>query len=95
MNAPRISIAMTTYNGGPYVVEQLQSFVDQSLQPDELVVCDDGSSDDTIDELRAFADSAPFEVRVECNATNLTTTPNFEKSVSLCTGCQEKKEQAG
>ncbi len=86
MKAPRISIAMTTCDGGPYVVEQLQSFVRQSIPPDELVVCDDVSSDDTIDKLRAFADSAPFEVRVECNPRNLTTTPNFEKSVSLCTG---------
>ncbi len=86
MRAPRISVAMTTYNGAPYVDEQLASFCSQTRLPDELVICDDGSTDGTIEKIQAFASRAPFEVRVECNPTNLTTTPNFEKVVSLCSG---------
>lgn len=86
MTTPRISIAMTTYNAGPWLTGQLESFVEQSLRPDEVVICDDGSTDGTIEALHLFAKSAPFKVRVECNPTNLTTTPNFEKSVSLCEG---------
>jgi glycosyltransferase involved in cell wall biosynthesis len=86
MSIPRISIAMTTYNGSAHVVEQLESFRDQSLPPDEVVICDDLSSDDTVAKLEAFARTAPFEVRIERNPTNLTTTRNFEKSVSLCRG---------
>jgi glycosyltransferase involved in cell wall biosynthesis len=85
-NKPRISIAMTTYNAGPWLAEQLASFTVQSLPPDELVVCDDGSTDDTIAALERFKADAPFEVRLECNPENLTTTPNFEKAVSLCRG---------
>jgi glycosyltransferase involved in cell wall biosynthesis len=81
-----ISIAMTTYNAGPWLAEQLASFTQQSRLPDELIVCDDGSSDGTIEALHAFAQTAPFEVRVECNPETLTTTRNFEKAVSLCRG---------
>ena len=49
MNQPRISIAMTTYNAGPWLEAQLASFVDQDLLPDELVVCDDRSNDQSVD----------------------------------------------
>lgn len=83
---PRVSIAMTTYNAGPWLGEQLTSFAQQDQLPDELVVCDDGSTDGTIAALERFRDNAPFEVRLECNRENLTTTPNFEKAVSLCRG---------
>lgn len=86
MTAPRISIAMTTYNPGPWLAEQLASIAEQSQLPDELVVCDDGSTDGTIAALERFRDGAPFEVKLECNSENLTTTPNFEKAVSLCRG---------
>ena len=82
----RVSIAMTTCNGSAFVAEQLDSFARQTRLPDELVVCDDCSSDDTVDRLEAFAAYAPFEVRIERNPENLTTTANFGKAVGLCRG---------
>ena len=44
----RVSIAMATYNGSAYVAEQLDSFARQTRLPDELVICDDCSTDDTV-----------------------------------------------
>ncbi|MCZ6782318.1 MAG: glycosyltransferase [Proteobacteria bacterium] len=83
---PRVSIAMTTFDGARYVEAQLESFASQSRLPDQLVVCDDGSRDDTMDRVRAFAARAPFAVHAEQNETHLETTPNFGKAVSLCDG---------
>lgn len=82
----RISIAMATYAGSDFVLEQLESFAAQSRLPDELVVCDDCSPDDTAAQLEAFAAQAPFEVRIERNRHNIGTTANFELAVSLCSG---------
>ena len=82
----RISIAMTTYNGAKYLQEQLDSFLYQTRQPDELVVCDDGSTDGTLEILEDFRRQAPFAVRVYRNQTNLGYTKNFEKALKLCTG---------
>lgn len=82
----RVSVAMATYNGARFVDEQLHSIAEQTRLPDELVVCDDESSDDTMERLERFASEADFEVRVHRNAPRLTTSPNFEKAVSLCTG---------
>jgi glycosyltransferase involved in cell wall biosynthesis len=83
---PKISIAMCTYNGQRFLAEQLQSFLDQTVHPDELIVCDDGSVDDSVSMVRAFAARAPFLVRVICNPKNLGYIRNFEQAIAQCTG---------
>ncbi len=81
-----ISIAMTTYNGESYLAVQLASLKDQTRQPDEIVICDDRSTDRTLQLLEDFAASAPFSVLVVSNQTNLGHELNFAKAVDLCTG---------
>ncbi len=82
----KVSIALCTFNGGKFISEQLASFSDQTVLPDELVICDDGSTDDTLAIIESFASSAPFDVRVFRNPENLGSTKNFEKAIGLCTG---------
>jgi glycosyltransferase involved in cell wall biosynthesis len=43
-----VSVVMCTYNGARYLREQLDSIVNQTLQPLEVIVQDDGSTDDTL-----------------------------------------------
>jgi len=81
-----ISIAMATYNGESFLREQLDSFLWQTRLPDELVVCDDGSNDRTLDILDRFARQAPFPVKTYCNPKNLGSSKNFEKAINLCSG---------
>jgi len=82
----RISIAMCTCDGEMYLPEQLASFICQTRLPDELVICDDGSTDRTKDIIEDFARTAPFAVRIFHNASVLGVTENFEKAVRLCEG---------
>ena len=82
----KISIAVCTYNGAKFLTEQLESFLRQTLLPDELVVCDDRSSDETVEMIRDFALDAPFPVHIHVNEENLGSTKNFEKAISLCQG---------
>jgi len=84
--APSISVALATYNGRAYLGEQLASLVAQNRRPDELVVCDDGSTDGTVDLLEEFARTAPFRVRIHRNERNLGMIRNFEQALSLCEG---------
>src|SRR5258708_35877549 len=74
---PRISVAMCSYNSTAWLDEQLASILRQSRLPDELVVCDDGSKDDTVARLKAFAQIAPFPVRIFINGTKLGIARNF------------------
>lgn len=82
----KISIAMCTYNGALYVQEQLKSIAAQTRVPDELVICDDRSSDNTLEIVESFAANAAFPVRIYINNENLGSTKNFEKAIELCDG---------
>jgi len=86
MKRPGLSIAMCTCNGEAHVEEQLNSIAAQKLLPDELIVCDDVSTDGTLRVLDAFARNSPFPVRIYSNAANVGSNENFEKAILLCTG---------
>jgi glycosyltransferase involved in cell wall biosynthesis len=81
-----ISIAMGTFNGARFLAEQLDSILAQNRLPDELVVCDDRSSDRTPDILASFAESAPFAVRIHRNESQLGWFANFLQASSKCGG---------
>lgn len=78
-----ISIALATYNGEKYLREQIDSLLAQSRPFDELVVCDDRSTDSTVEILKEYAASDP-RIRVEVNEKNLGFRRNFEKAIKLC-----------
>ena len=84
MPMPGISIAMATYNGAAFLEEQLHSLEHQTTKPAELVVCDDQSSDATVDILRRFATQASFPVQVHVNPERLGWRGNFMKATGFC-----------
>jgi len=75
---------MATFNGQRYLAQQLRSLADQSAWPSELVVADDGSSDDTMTIVQDFAQTAPFPVRIFQNQTRLGYRANFMKAAAAC-----------
>jgi glycosyltransferase involved in cell wall biosynthesis len=81
-----LSIAMCTYNGARFLEAQLHSIAEQSRRPNELVVCDDDSTDETHSILNRFAKSAPFSVNIHRNPVRLGSTKNFERAIALTTG---------
>jgi glycosyltransferase involved in cell wall biosynthesis len=81
-----ISVALCTYNGEQFLPQQLASIANQTRLPDELVVCDDRSKDQTVQVLRAFAASVSFPVKLVENTENLGSARNFEKAIELCSG---------
>jgi glycosyltransferase involved in cell wall biosynthesis len=58
----KVVILLGTYNGAEFLPEQLQSYRDQSHSNWELVVSDDGSTDQTIGLIEAFAKLVPQRV---------------------------------
>ena len=84
--ALRISVALCTYNGATYLPEQLASIAAQVRIPDEVVLCDDGSTDETIAVAERFAMTSVFPVQIHRNERNLGTAKNFEKAIALCGG---------
>ena len=81
-----LSVAMCTFNGGRFLGAQLASIGAQDRLPDELVICDDGSSDGSTEIVREFAQRAAFPTRFVINDKNIGSTKNFEKAISMCRG---------
>jgi glycosyltransferase involved in cell wall biosynthesis len=81
-NESKISVAMATYNGHKYIKAQLDSIFSQTLLPDEIIVCDDCSTDNTVDILKEYKNKSRLKYFV--NDHNLGFVKNFEKAISLC-----------
>jgi glycosyltransferase involved in cell wall biosynthesis len=81
-----VSVALCTYNGASFVEAQLESILGQSRIPDEIVVCDDGSTDKTLDIVKRIASRFPEKIRLVSNERNLGFCLNFEKAIGLTTG---------
>ena len=77
-----ISVAMATYNGGKYIRRQLESILPQLGVDDEIVISDDGSSDDTLSRIAELNDS---RIRV-LNGPKNGVTENFEHACRNCRG---------
>ncbi len=80
----KLSVALCTYNGAKYLPEQLESIAAQTRLPDELIVGDDCSSDDTVSIIQRFAQRAPFPVHLTVNESNLGSSKNFELAINRC-----------
>ena len=84
-----ISVAIASYNGDKYIREQLESILNQTVLPDEIVISDDGSTDKTLCILREFSSSASSFC---ITTTVLTDNPrhgfafNFGYAVGHCSG---------
>ena len=53
---PKVSVAMATYNGEKYIKEQIKTILDCLEENDELVISDDGSTDNTLGIIISFND---------------------------------------
>lgn len=80
-----ISIALASYNGSKYIREQLDSIIAQTYQDFELIVCDDCSTDNTMQILKEYA-AKDCRIKINANEHNIGFKKNFEKAVSLCSG---------
>lgn len=83
---PFISVAMTTFNGEKYLLNQLESISNQTLLPDELIITDDSSTDSTLDIIKLFSKKAKFKVKFFLNNSNIGYSNNFSKALSLSRG---------
>ncbi len=80
----RVDIVMATYNGMPYIREQLQSILWQDYQQFRLLIHDDGSTDGTVEEIRKVAERYPDKVFfIEDGITFKDAKKNFEHLLKM------------
>lgn len=75
---PRVSIVLPTHNGARFLAEALDSCLSQTLEDWELIVVDDGSTDNTPEIIADFARRDP-RIRALCNLTNLNLPASLNR----------------
>ena len=74
----RISILLSTYNGGKYLKEQLDSILSQSFNDFKVLVRDDGSTDNTVAILKEYEKMYPTKINlIKDDGGNLRSTRSF------------------
>ena len=58
------SVAICTYNGEKFIQEQLDSILFQSVCVNEIIICDDGSTDSTIEILQNYKHKYPKLIKI-------------------------------
>ena len=82
----KISVAFIVYNGANYMRTQLDSILAQTHKVDEIIVCDDTSSDNTKEILEEYKNKHPNLFFLHYNNKNLGPTKNIEKAIQACMG---------
>ena len=59
----KTSVALCTYNGEFFLKEQLESILNQEIPVDEIIICDDNSSDSTLEIITKFALQFPNKIK--------------------------------
>ena len=81
-----LSVALCTYNGERYIREQIESILNQTMQVDEIVVCDDGSTDNTLQIIEGYKGTTATDIQIHRNEKNIGVCANFQKAINLCRG---------
>lgn len=80
---PLVSICIPSYNSSLYIRETVLSVLGQTYENIELVICDDCSSDNTVDIIKAIVDS---RIKLHQNEENLGVEGNWNHSMQMSTG---------
>ena len=81
MNSPTISIIIPVFNVEKYVKETLISVKKQSSRPDEVIIINDGSTDDSFKIVKDLTDSDSWKI-FETKNQGLGLTRNYGKSLA-------------
>lgn len=76
--SPTVSICIPTFNGAAWIADAIESALAQAFSDIEVVVCDDASTDDTVERARQIDDE---RVRVVANPDRLGMARNWNRCV--------------
>lgn len=85
MTQPSVSIGMPVYNGARYIRHALDSLMKQTHSDFQLLICDDGSTDDTLAICREYA-ARDSRICLRLNEQRLGGAKNFNRVFEFANG---------
>jgi len=81
----RLSVVISNYNHAHYLSEAIEAILNQSIRPFEVIIVDDGSTDNSIEVIKKIALFNP-EVHLYRNDANMGVIYSSNRGLSLVTG---------
>ena len=78
---PKVTVYITNYNYGKYIIKAIESVLDQSLQNFEILIIDDGSTDESIEILKSYDDNPKINI-IKQNNKGLTISNNVALKIA-------------
>lgn len=82
----KISVVIPCYNVGVYIEEALDSILNQTLQPIEIICVDDCSTDNTVDIIKRIQEEHPGKINLILNDTNHGATYSRNRGLAVSRG---------
>ena len=82
-NLPLVSVCIPAYNNADYISETIDCILNQTYKNIELVICDDHSTDKTVEVIQSYSDP---RVKLFLNEKNLGMSGNWNNCLNHCTG---------
>lgn len=81
----KVTIAIPVFNGEKYILEALQSIIDQTIKVDQILICDNQSTDNTSKIINRFKkEHENWNIKLHTNKTNIGNIRNYNKCMELC-----------
>jgi glycosyltransferase involved in cell wall biosynthesis len=84
-NTPLVSVICLSYNHAEYVIESLESVINQSYKNIELLIADDCSTDNSVEVISKWLENFPETIFIK-NEKNLGNTKTFNSLLKLAKG---------
>jgi len=82
----KVSVIMGVYNEEDYIVESIESILNQTYSNWELIICDDASEDNTYNILLSYKERYPDKIKVIRNEKNSSLAYSLNRCLKKSTG---------
>lgn len=82
----KTSVVIATYNGASFIQDQIRSIFHQTVKPDEIIIYDDCSTDDTLKKIEEVSIESDIPINIITNSINVGVSKAFERGVDVACG---------
>jgi glycosyltransferase involved in cell wall biosynthesis len=82
-STPKVSVFMPVYNAGPYLIDAMNSILEQDFTDFEFVIVNDGSTDSSVDTIKTYTDP---RIRLVENEKNVGLIASLNIGLEICQG---------